>query len=912
MAKYENLKFFDSQSNDLNMSYDSVAEKWTGNVYLPEVSAGLFETTTIYILEEVEGTLGQTGYVNPISENGNSVKFRFNFTNEYGSSDDVYLYKAESRDSKFYVKRIEHFDADLQDASVSSSVSNGIKVISSKPKTIPMSCNVTLSSQVEDYHSRILQIHERVGDVNTHLVAEIRIYGEVEGEDERLKDLLTNIGMNLEEADYLLFKRSDVKELSPNYHIINEKRRELLLEASQIKSFIGTYKALLNAIKFYGYDNLTLKEYWLNINEQAESFGKLIAVAVPNQEIKGFLAAKNIDKELPNSNHKKTSRFSLVYRLNNFNGEYDKYDLPQVEEVFDFSPDEILIKLYGLKNKLQKYYLPLQAKIIDITGEGDYFTRVNTRVFDNQQKIEDIDEGVRVAYEVTPDIRRVFVEDLRKVDYRLTGLGQDFDALIISNDKQAVMDNIDGFYGSYYDTDMNSFQTLDGIPIGAPINLKANSIPQTWDSADFTFLDVEESGDDLHWNNWWYRNIYEVEWVITGPNNYSKILRGPIAYYYEVPIVLPYHGTYNVELAFHDLFNVRSVDRKPQSIIVSQKEVEIYGVYEKIYPQLSWRDYKTPWEISGSSWDWAHENREEVRDVIGTYYLTLNRANYLHGIENGFQFSMVRRYLDPSSPTGYSETPGPYQWRNLRTHQWNDGDQVSWEMTRVGADINSSFKIDLRVDQGHTGNGELILTWVDPSDNLVQTDSYTITSAYPADSSDLNGWQAIADELNALTAEDHPRLSRFNYNPVFVDVDGTVVSGYTLGQDTCEFILAVAEEPGRNYDFTDIQISDGSISGEQQYTSYNPSFENLNILRDHETVKMLNHLTFSYDLTNMPGIIKQVWTLINNSLDEKDIYYNNQWLTYLFENKGDYTIKLELTDSNGNKNVTTKNILTIN
>ena len=62
----------------------------------------------------------------------------------------------------------------------------------------------------------------------------------------------------------------------------------------------------------------------------------------------------------------------------------------------------------------------------------------------------------------------------------------------------------------------------------------------------------------------------------------------------------------------------------------------------------------------------------------------------------------------------------------------------------------------------------------------------------------------------------------------------------------------------------------------------------------------------------MPGIIKQVWTLINNSLDEKDIYYNNQWLTYLFENKGDYTIKLELTDSNGNKNVTTKNILTIN
>ena len=905
MAKYENLKFFDSQSNDLNMSYDSTLEKWTGTIYLPEVSEGLFETTTIYILEEVEASLGQTGYVNPISENGNNAQFRFNFINEYGSSNDIYLYSTENRDSKFYVKRIENLDSDLQAASVSSSVSNGVKVISTKPKAVPMSCNVTLSSKDEGFHTRVLQIHERVSNTNTHLVAEIRIYGEVEGEDERLKDLLTNIGMNLEEADYLIFKKSDIKELSPNYQIINQKRKELLLQAREIKSFIGTYKALLNAIKFYGYDNLTLKEYWLNINEQAEGFGKMIAVAVPNQETKGFLAAKSESTQLPNSNHKKTSRFSLVYRLNNFNGTFDKYDIPQVDEVFDFSPDEVLIKLYGLKNKLQKYYLPLQAKIVDITGEGDYFAKVNTRVFSNQHKIEDIDEGVHVDYELTPGERRIFIEDLRKVDYRLTGIGQDFDALIISSDKSDVMESIDDFYTDYYDTDMNSFQTLSGIPIGAPINLKANSLPQTWDSADFTFLDVEESGDDMTWDNWWHRNVYEIEWFITGPNNYSKTLRGSIADYYEIPLVLPYHGTYNVELAFHDLFNVRSVIRREESIHVAQKEVEIYGVYEKTYPKLSWREYKTPWEEAGSSWDWAHENKEEVRDVIGTYYLTLNRANYLNGTENGFQFSMVRRYLDPSSPTGFSETPGPYQWRNLKPHTWGDGDEVSWDMTRVGSDINSSFKIDVRIDQGYTGNGELTMNWIDPSDNLAQTDTYTITSTYPTDATDLAAWQVVADELNALTEQTNPRLARFNYNPVYVDTNGDGTN------DECTFILAVAEEPGRNYDFTTITLSDGDISGIQHYVSYNPTFENLNIIRDHEAVKILNHLTFSYDLTNMPGIIKQEWTLINNSLDEKDIYYNNQWLTYLFESKGDYTIKLELTDSNGNKNVTTKNILTI-
>jgi hypothetical protein len=61
----------------------------------------------------------------------------------------------------------------------------------------------------------------------------------------------------------------------------------------------------------------------------------------------------------------------------------------------------------------------------------------------------------------------------------------------------------------------------------------------------------------------------------------------------------------------------------------------------------------------------------------------------------------------------------------------------------------------------------------------------------------------------------------------------------------------------------------------------------------------------------MPGVINQRWKLINNTLDKEDIYYDNQWLTYLFKHKGYYTIELELTDLNGNTNKVTKNILNI-
>ena len=62
----------------------------------------------------------------------------------------------------------------------------------------------------------------------------------------------------------------------------------------------------------------------------------------------------------------------------------------------------------------------------------------------------------------------------------------------------------------------------------------------------------------------------------------------------------------------------------------------------------------------------------------------------------------------------------------------------------------------------------------------------------------------------------------------------------------------------------------------------------------------------------MPGVISWKWTINNtsNPLFEEVVCYN-QWLTYLFSERGDYTIKLELIDSNGNKNEITRNMLSI-
>lgn len=917
---YNKLRFFDSESNDLNLLYNSEKNLWEGICYLPKVSTGLYETLTIYILEEVQGQLGNTKYVTPISENVQPTSFKFKFFSGYEFSEDIFMYGAENINGKLEIKKIEEQSFALLDASVSTGINiDGFKIIGGSLPLSPIKCNVALMSNIDNYHTRLLDIFEVINGVET-LVATIRIYGETEEEDERLAVLLSNIGMTLTPEDYMILKDSDIKELSPNWLLMNQKRKELLLQASQIKPFIGTYKALLNAIDFFGYDKITLKEYWLNINEQSENFGKLKAVAIPNQDVTGFLADKNRGHELPSSNLKKTSRFSLVYRLNNVDGGVDEWDLPTVKESVDYAPDEVLIKLYGLKNKLQKNFLPLQAKIVDITGEGDYFSQFNLNTWNNQHLIKVQNAGVNVDFNRLPEHRQLFIEDLRKVDYRLTGVNQDFTALN-DTDREEITQSIINFYNGYYNDDLSTFNTLTGIPVGCPVVLNADSFISTWDSAQFTWMDAEDTGNHLlTWDNWWKQGAYEMEWIVKGPNGYLKTFRGGVGYwdgvgefhpeYQQFPIVLPYTGMYSVELAIFDLYNVRSSWREENYIEVKNKNVEVYGLFQRMLPQLNWNQYKYTYDNTGSDWDWSRENTVTLDSIIATYYLTLDRANYVHDNDDGEEFSTVRRYLDSNTVTGFNETPGPYQWKELRTHVWNDGEEVNWDMMRVGADINSSFKFDIRQNQGYTNGFAIEIKQIDPVTNLDIIDSYVIQSTYPTGENDLVAWNNVVAELSILDPIEHPILTKFNYNAILKDNDANGT------EDECTYILVVGEEPARTYDFYSVgfnNIGGGIIvdGSEVHFTSYNPDFNDICIIDTHMEVSRLNHVTFSYDNTKMPGIISQKWTLKNNSENVDDIYYSNMWLTYLFKYKGDYTIELELTDVNGNKNKINKNILKI-
>ena len=347
---YNNLRFFNGTKSELQLVQDE-NNIWTGSIYLPEVSAALYETVNLFILEECIHK-GDVVINTPISPDGTITKFKFEWDLlAVDESVDVIMYGTRMDKGKAFV--VAHKTQELELAPFNNIISQDasyVKTITDNTN-IALQVNIAVSSENPGIHKRHLLI--KAGDV---IVARIKIYGEVEGEDERFKVLLANLGASLETEDFMIFKSHDISEMHPDYQLLNQKRKEMLLELNNIKPFVGTYKAILNAIDFFGYDKITLKEYWINVDNSSKTFGKLHGIPVPNSSVRGEMTRKKLRFKVPSKTQKKTSRFSLVYRLNEPNGTFDEWDFANVTETFDFTPEEVLIKLYGLK-KITKRFL---------------------------------------------------------------------------------------------------------------------------------------------------------------------------------------------------------------------------------------------------------------------------------------------------------------------------------------------------------------------------------------------------------------------------------------------------------------------------------------------------------------------------------------------------------------------------
>lgn len=197
---------------------------------------------------------------------------------------------------------------------------------------------------------------------------------EAVAEEARFTVMLNNFGTELGPNEELILRDSDVNEDLTDYQLLNKKRKEMLLEWSNIWPYAGSYRGLINILNWFGYYDVRVKEYWLNVNQEDEYYGKFRQMQVPFQ-----LRGKGVQSEalalLPSKHYKKTNFFGLFYDIIRDNGEFDENGMPLTEDAFNFTNEEVLIKLFALKRYLKEKFLPLNTRIIDITGEGIYYER---------------------------------------------------------------------------------------------------------------------------------------------------------------------------------------------------------------------------------------------------------------------------------------------------------------------------------------------------------------------------------------------------------------------------------------------------------------------------------------------------------------------------------------------------------
>lgn len=312
----------------------------------------------------------------------------------------------------------------------------------------PLSLTVAFTSETEGCYQNFIGIYLQQKDTeNSFFIGVIVIKTELEGEDERYRALLGNFGIP-DPKDYAnIFSDQEYDEEGTDYKIVNEKSKELMLTYDQIFPYTGTYKALLNAIKFLGYSDIIFKEwYHIKDNNDNQTDVAIQRMDIENRKyLKDMLNQYGVSIEDFNS-YSKMNKLTMVYHLNcikenEFAKPCDVYKIipvtkdtdktnipngfrlnsdqtafiyiepvqaytntynqrngkdvfqfayePVTEKIFKYTNSGVISKLWAICKWLDKYILGVNSYIQDITGEGIIFSTFKTRGYVTQHELYD-------------------------------------------------------------------------------------------------------------------------------------------------------------------------------------------------------------------------------------------------------------------------------------------------------------------------------------------------------------------------------------------------------------------------------------------------------------------------------------------------------------------------------------------
>ena len=345
--------------------------------------------------------------------------------------------------------------------------------------------NIGLQSDVEGVYTAQIMIDDITYPTPKKIF--VGLYeGETIPEDERLGSLLENFGRDVDMEEELIMRDSDVNEDRVDNKLLNEKRKEMLLEGDNIWPYVGSYRGLVNIVNWFGYYDIRIKEYWLNVNIEDEYYGKYRQMEIPFQ-LKDKAKESEMISLLPSSHYKKTNKFGLYYDIVRNSGEFDEFGVPVTEDAFAYTNEEVLIKLFALKRYLKNKFLPLNTRIVDITGEGVYYERYAVNSW--------YDPNVYLNIELTRDI-----------DFKTNSPVQIIDARPFDNNDGMTSPDMNTLVSNYYNQFKISDAFIDNpggpyygvIPlvsfVGNSVNQPRGIVKMKGNVASITFASVTGTG----------------------------------------------------------------------------------------------------------------------------------------------------------------------------------------------------------------------------------------------------------------------------------------------------------------------------------------------------------------------------------------------------------------------------------
>lgn len=193
-------------------------------------------------------------------------------------------------------------------------------------------------------------------------------------ENESLYINLSNMGVELPDSIQKSLYDVNVRECNRDNITLNRKMKELLSNYWDVIANKGSYKSLLNSLKWFEWgDLIKIREIWKH-----DDFGRIV---YDDRSLCSILEDKYLDTL---KGFTKTTNLALyVAKQEIIEGYYDNEKNPQLYDIYDeyiskkipkWAEDDLMLKLSMLGNFYETYFMPIHLNLLHSTIENVVYT----------------------------------------------------------------------------------------------------------------------------------------------------------------------------------------------------------------------------------------------------------------------------------------------------------------------------------------------------------------------------------------------------------------------------------------------------------------------------------------------------------------------------------------------------------